>query len=106
MPPEVTKNFAPQYSVFDAFCGWGGLSYGLALTGRFRTLLGNDILPEAGATFQHNHELLEGARPLAIVETIENLSAGDVQQMLEDPSIGWIASLAGRRAKGSVRIER
>ena len=47
MPPEVTKNFAPQYSVFDAFCGWGGLSYGLALTGRFRTLLGNDILPEA-----------------------------------------------------------
>src|SRR5438552_4803083 len=86
MPAEATKNFAPQYSVFDAFCGCGGLSYGLALTGRFRTLLGNEIKPEAVETFQHNHELLEGARPPAIVEPIENLSATDVQRMLNDAS--------------------
>jgi len=84
MPADVTKKFAPQYSVFDAFCGCGGLSYGLALTGRFRTLLGNDIKPEAVETFQHNHEILEGVRPRAIVGQIENLPASEVQRMLDD----------------------
>lgn len=82
MAANQTKHFAPRYSVFDAFCGCGGLSYGLAMTGRFRTLLGNDIKQEAGETFRHNHELLEGVRPQAIVEPIENLSAGDVQEVL------------------------
>jgi DNA (cytosine-5)-methyltransferase 1 len=84
MAANQTKHFAPRYSVFDAFCGCGGLSYGVAMTGRFRTLLGNDILPEAGETFQHNHELLEGARPHAIVQPIESLSVGDVQRILNE----------------------
>lgn len=54
------------------------------MTGRFRTLLGNDIKPEAGETFQHNHELLEGTRPRTIVQPIESLSAGDVQRILSE----------------------
>jgi DNA (cytosine-5)-methyltransferase 1 len=84
MTANQKKHFTPRYSVFDAFCGCGGLSYGLGMTGRFHTLLGNDIKPEAGDTFQHNHELLEGVRPRAIVQPIENLSADDVQQVLNE----------------------
>jgi len=70
--------------VFDAFCGCGGLSYGFGMTGRFQTLLGNDIKPEAAETFQRNHEILEGSRPDAILEPIENLSADGVQRILDE----------------------
>lgn len=82
MQTAIPPTFAPKYSVFDAFCGCGGLSYGMAMTGRFRTLLGNDIKPEATETFQHNHEAFEGRRPCALVEPIENLSAEDVAKLL------------------------
>ncbi|MGA7784394.1 MAG: DNA cytosine methyltransferase, partial [Candidatus Acidiferrales bacterium] len=83
---ESTKvnRFAPKYSVLDAFCGCGGLSYGFGMTGRFQTLLGNDVKPEALATFQHNHEILEGCRPDVILESIERLSADRVQRMLDE----------------------
>ena len=80
----MKNSFAPRYSVFDAFCGCGGLSYGLSMTGRFRTLLGNDIKPEATETFQYNHEITEGSRPGVIVGQIENLSPKDVQSILDE----------------------
>ena len=86
MMNDAQSALTPAYSVFDAFCGCGGLSYGFAMTRRFRTLLGNDIKPEALATFQHNHQLLEGKRPAAVTEAIEELSAERVQQLLDEVS--------------------
>ena len=41
--------------VFDLFCGAGGLSFGLELTGRFTTIAGLDLLPDRIASFCANH---------------------------------------------------
>jgi DNA (cytosine-5)-methyltransferase 1 len=82
MKETHSRAFAPKYSVFDAFCGCGGLSYGFGMTGRFHALLGNDIKPEAVETFQHNHETLEGHRPGGLVEPIENLAPEDLRELM------------------------
>ena len=41
--------------VLDLFCGAGGLSFGLELTGKFITVAGIDLLPDRIATFKTNH---------------------------------------------------
>ena len=41
--------------VLDLFCGAGGFSFGLELTGRFVTVAGIDLLPDRIATFKANH---------------------------------------------------
>lgn len=76
--------FAPKFTVLDAFCGCGGLSYGFSMTRRFRTLLGNDIKPEATETFRANHAAIEGTLPMALVEPIETLGIGDVRKILDE----------------------
>ena len=41
--------------VLDLFCGAGGLTFGLELTGQFTTVAGIDLLPDRIATFRANH---------------------------------------------------
>ena len=41
--------------VVDLFCGAGGLSFGLELTGRFTMIAGLDLLPDRIASFCANH---------------------------------------------------
>lgn len=41
--------------VFDAFCGAGGLSFGLELTEYFSTIAALDLLPDRISTFRANH---------------------------------------------------
>ena len=41
--------------VLDLFCGAGGLSFGLELTGYFTTVAAVDLLPDRVATFRQNH---------------------------------------------------
>ena len=52
------------------------------MTNRFRTLFGNDIKSEAVAAFEHNHEAIDGTKPVALVEPIENLTAPDIRAIL------------------------
>lgn len=42
--------------VLDLFCGAGGFSYGLEMTGAFSVTAGIDLLPDRVATFSANHE--------------------------------------------------
>lgn len=46
---------SPLFTVADLFCGCGALSYGLAQTGDFDTVLGVDNDPEVFRTFLYNH---------------------------------------------------
>jgi DNA (cytosine-5)-methyltransferase 1 len=44
-----------QYNVVDLFCGAGGISCGLHMTGKFRTILANDIYTPALKTYKRNN---------------------------------------------------
>ncbi|MCX8504841.1 MAG: DNA cytosine methyltransferase [Beijerinckiaceae bacterium] len=44
-----------KYKVLDLFCGAGGLSLGLSMTGRFKTVAAVDFWKPACDTFQYNH---------------------------------------------------
>lgn len=78
--PALSR-FAEPYTVVDLFCGAGGLSYGLELSGRFRTLLGIDIRPEAVETFEQNHTGMPGM-PSAIRADIKDVKPKDLVKEL------------------------
>ena len=63
--------------VLDLFCGAGGFSFGLELTGQFVTVAGIDLLSDRIATFKANHPHATGIvadiRDFPI-ETLANLS--------------------------------
>ena len=71
---KVEQSTAPvsldKLRVLDLFCGAGGLSFGLELTGCFRTVAGLDLLPDRIATFRANHPHATG-----IVGDIRDISA-------------------------------
>ena len=53
---QATAPASPdRLRVLDLFCGAGGLSFGLELTGCFTTVAGLDLLPDRIATFRANH---------------------------------------------------
>ena len=58
--------------VLDLFCGAGGLSFGLELTGRFTTVAAVDLLPDRVATFRRNHP-----HATCVVGDIRELSGKD-----------------------------
>ena len=87
----------PRYAVADMFCGCGGLSLGLELTGRMETGLGLDVLPEAVDTFAHNHQARERP-PIAMCEDIRTVPAESLADSLTSQGItspGDLACLVG-----------
>jgi DNA (cytosine-5)-methyltransferase 1 len=54
-PPDRLK-------VLDLFCGAGGFSYGLEMTGAFAVTAGIDLLPDRVATFAANHSYAASIR--------------------------------------------
>ena len=62
------QNTHPKYSVAELFCGCGGFSHGFWRTGRFQTVLGNDVKKFALQTFKLNHSH-DGQDP-AVIEKI------------------------------------
>jgi len=70
--------YSPKYRVIDAFCGAGGLSLGLSMTGRFETILGIDILPEAIETFKFNHRLGDGTAPEGICADMRGITEREI----------------------------
>lgn len=53
--PRREPPAADRLKVLDLFCGAGGFSYGLEMTGRFAVTAGIDLLPDRVATFAANH---------------------------------------------------
>lgn len=68
--------FPERLRVLDLFCGAGGLSFGLELTGHFTTVAGLDLLPDRIATFRANHP---GAATM--IGDIRDISTGSVQEL-------------------------
>ena len=97
LPPSdgetAPVDYAPTYRVVDLFCGSGGLSLGFSMAGRFETVLGCDIMPEAIATFRANHATDDKAP-----ETI----LGDIREVTEDQ---LLEALAKRGVSGSGSID-
>ena len=65
--------------VLDLFCGAGGLSFGLELTGCFTTVAGLDLLPDRIETFRANHPHATG-----VVGDIRDVSASSIVSLADD----------------------
>ena len=68
--------FLDRLRVLDLFCGAGGLSYGLELTGCFTTVAGLDLLPDRIATLRANHPHATG-----LVGDIRDVSVSSVMDI-------------------------
>ena len=81
--------------VVDLFCGAGGLSFGLELTGRFTTTTGLDLLPDRIATFCANHPHAIGLTQDIRECSLENLSvsAHDVDVVVGGPPCQGFSSI-------------
>lgn len=77
-PPLLSH---PRYRVADLFCGCGGLTRGLELTGRFQAVLGIDIHKSSVETFVANHGTPE-ERPAAILSDIRDVQLDDLWKHL------------------------
>lgn len=96
-PAPSQPDFAPTYKIADLFCGCGGLSLGFGLTGRFSTILGSDIKPEAVETFRRSHGH-KGVEPAVIKEDIRHLTMADIFDAVRPFGItgpGQLACLVG-----------
>ena len=71
---QATAPASPdRLRVLDLFCGSGGLSFGMELTGYFTTVAGLDLLPDRIATFRANHPHATG-----IVADIRDVSVSSM----------------------------
>ena len=95
--PSISPEFGPRYQLADLFCGCGGLSLGFALTGRFDTIFGCEIKPEAVETFWRNHEGEHG-RPIVHDGDIRKMGDADLWLALRSFGVsapGKLACLVG-----------
>lgn len=67
-----------RFRVLDLFCGAGGLSFGLELTGCFTTVAGLDLLPDRIATFRANH-----SHSIGLVQDIREFSPETFPAMVD-----------------------
>lgn len=82
------------YSVAELFCGCGGFSHGFARTGRFHTVLGNDVKHLALRTFKLNHQH-DGKEPAVIEGDIRRVPDGDIVKLLAEQGIANLDCLVG-----------
>lgn len=64
--------------VLDLFCGAGGLTFGLELSGHFKTVAGLDLLPDRVATLRANHP-----HAIGLVGDIRTFSIDDLSHVLD-----------------------
>lgn len=83
-----------SYSVVELFCGCGGFSHGFWRTGRFHTVLGNDVKKFALQTFKLNHTH-DGKEPAVIEQDIRTIPDNDIVKMLEANGISNVDCLLG-----------
>ena len=110
--------------VLDLFCGAGGLSFGLELTGCFTTVAGLDLLPDRIATFRANHphatgvvgdirdvsvssmtyiasslDMIVGGPPcqgFSSIRPFRPLTEGDKRNTLIEQFVGWVSAIKPR----------
>ena len=73
----TTRTPLGRMRVLDLFCGSGGLSFGLELTGCFTTVAGLDLLPDRIATFRANHP-----HAVSVVGDIRDTSATTLTEIV------------------------
>ena len=83
-----------KYSVAELFCGCGGFSHGFSRTGRFQTVLGNDVKKFALQTFKLNH-IHDGHEPAVIENDIRTVPDSKIIEMLQSQGIGNVDCLLG-----------
>jgi DNA-cytosine methyltransferase len=84
----------PAYTVAELFCGCGGFSHGFSRTGRFQTVLGNDIKQFALETFRRNH-LHDGKEPVVVEKDIRAVPDVELAKLLEARGVGELDCLIG-----------
>ena len=122
---QATAPASPdKLRVLDLFCGAGGLSFGLELTGHFTTVAGLDLLPDRIATFQANHphatcivgdirdisvstmtgissniDVIVGGPPcqgFSSIRPYRPLTEGDQRNTLIEQFLGWVSAIGPR----------
>ena len=83
-----------KYTVAELFCGCGGFSHGFSRTGRFQTVLGNDLKKFALQTFKLNHEH-EGREPAVIEKDIRAVPDREIIDLLGSKGVGNLDCLLG-----------
>ena len=82
------------YTVAELFCGCGGFSHGFGRTGRFRTVLGNDVKKFALQTFRKNH-IHDGLEPAVIEQDIRTVSDNEIIKLLRQNGADELDCLIG-----------
>lgn len=83
-----------KYSVAELFCGCGGFSHGFWRTGRFETVLGNDVKKFALETFKLNHS--HGThKPVVIERDIRTVPDTDIVELLRTNGVESLDVLLG-----------
>jgi DNA (cytosine-5)-methyltransferase 1 len=89
-----TKKLIPKYSVAELFCGCGGFSHGFSRTGRFDTVLGNDVKNFALETFRLNHA--HGKHePAVIRQDIRTVPDSEIVKLLKNKGVENLDVLLG-----------
>jgi DNA (cytosine-5)-methyltransferase 1 len=89
-----TKKPNPKYYVAELFCGCGGFSHGFWRTGRFETVLGNDVKKFALETFRLNHT--HGAHEPAVIEQdIRTVTDFEIIKLLKAKGVENLDVLVG-----------
>lgn len=83
----------PKYSVAEFFCGCGGFSHGFWRSGRFRTVLGNDVKKFALRAFRQNHS--HDGEPAVIAGDIRNVPDANIAELLAQQGVEQLDCLIG-----------
>jgi len=80
--PRRKKPPKGQLRVLDLFCGAGGFSYGLEMTGEFVVTAGIDLLPDRMSTFAANHDYAT-----SLCHDIRQISVRELCDLADGPDI-------------------
>jgi DNA (cytosine-5)-methyltransferase 1 len=83
----------PPYTVAEFFCGCGGFSRGFSRTGKFRSVLGNDVKKFALETFRLNHA--ENGEPVALAGDIRAIPDARIVDLLSQQGVSELDCLIG-----------
>ncbi|MBB5032128.1 DNA cytosine methyltransferase [Prosthecobacter vanneervenii] len=83
-----------SYTVAELFCGCGGFSHGFWRTGRFQTVLGNDVKKFALKTFEKNHSHGEHV-PATILGDIRDVPDRKIKALITAKGIETLDCLIG-----------
>lgn len=81
------QNKDNKYNVVDLFCGAGGISCGLHMTNRFRTILANDIYEPALKTYKRNNPTVS-----TILGDVRKVTLDNYHNIIEDKKVHLVTA--------------